>query len=82
MRLPSQDSTTGRSIKTGVQTFLGVVIVFITGLIGVIKGVPGCGEAVVNFLQSNAIQFAGLFGVSSGVVTFVWNWFRKDLKNY
>lgn len=82
MRLPSQDSATGRGIKTGVQTAIGVIIVFLTGLIGVIKGVPGCSDAILNFVQANAIQLAGLFGVSSGVVSFFWNFTRKEIKNY
>lgn len=82
MRLPTQDSITGRSIKTAAQTAIGVLVLFVTGLIGVIKGVPGCGDAILGFVQANAIQLAGLFGVSSGVVTFVWNFLRKDVKNY
>lgn len=82
MRLPTQDSTTGRSIKTAAQTAIGILFLFVTGLIGVIKGVPGCGDAILGFVQANAIQLAGLFGVSSGVVTFIWNFLRKDVKNY
>ena len=82
MKLPSQDSATGRGVKTGIQTAIGVIIVFVTGLIGVINGVPGCTEAIGNFIQANAIQLAGLFGISSGVVSFVWNFLRKDVVNY
>lgn len=81
-RLPRQDSATGRGFKTGLQTFIGVGVVFITGLIGVIKGVPGCGDAILNFLQANLVQVASLFGISSGVVSFIWNFLRKDVSNY
>lgn len=80
--LPEQDSATGRGLKTGVQAFLGVAFVFATGLIGVIKGVPGCSEAIGTFLQQNAIQYAALLGIPAGLVSFIWNILRKDVKNY
>lgn len=82
MRLPQRDSATGRSIATGVQTVIGAVVLFATGLISVIQGVPGCGDAILGFLQANAVQLAALFGISSSLVTFVWNFLRRDVKNY
>lgn len=83
MRFPEKDSSTFRGVITGAQTAVGVVILFITGLFGVIGGVPGCGEAIVGFIKENVLQVAAFFGVSSGLVSFAWNaLFRKDVQNY
>lgn len=82
MKLPNQDSATGRGVKTAVQAFISALIVFSTGFIGVIQSVPGCSEAVVGFLQDNAVQYALLLGIPAGIVAFVMNFFRKDIKNY
>lgn len=78
MRLPAQDSSTGRALKTFAQAFIG----FLVGLFVVVWHVPGVPQAVLNYLQTNAIQFALYFGVPAGVVAFVWNYFRKDIVNY
>ncbi len=82
LRLPKQDSATGRSIKTGIQAIIGTAITLIVGLTVAINGVPGCPEAILKFAQDNFIQIAGMIGISSGFASFVWNYFRKGVKNY
>lgn len=81
-KLPNQDSATGRGIKTAIQTIVGALIVFGTGLVTTINGVPGCPDAVLNYFRDNVVQLVGSLGVSAGFVTFIWNLFRKDVKNY
>lgn len=76
--LPSQDSSTGRAGKTALQAVLGFVI----GLFVVVWGVPGVPEAVIDYVKNNAVQILLLVGVPSGLVSFVWNFFRKDIENY
>ena len=81
-RLPKTDSATGRSLRTTVFSVLSAFLVFSSGLLTVIQGVPGCGEAVINYVQENALQLALLMGVPAGLFSFAWNFFRKDVRNY
>lgn len=82
MKLPSQDSATGRGIKTFIQAVGG----FIVGLVVTVWAVPGVPQAVINYVQQNAAQVLLTIGlpvaVSTGVISFIWNFLRKDVKNY
>lgn len=80
--LPSQDSATGRSLKSGVYATASALVVFGTGVLHVINGVPGCSEALINYIQANALQLALMIGVPAGLFSFVVNYFRKGVKNY
>ena len=83
MRLPSQDSATGRGIKTAAQTGLGtLVLMAVVNLAVSIWNVPGVPAVVFDWLKNNALQVAGSLGVSSGFVALVWNAFRKSVPNY
>ena len=82
MNLPSQDSATGRGLKTTVQGFIGATFALLVGLWAATKTVPGCNEVVLKFFYDNILVLATGAGVSSGVVSFVWNVLRKDVKNY
>ena len=82
LKLPKQDSATGRGIKTGVQSIIGTAITLIAGLLLVINGVPGCPEAIIKFAMDNFLIIAGAIGLSSGATGFIWNVFRKGVKNY
>lgn len=77
-RLPSNDSATGRGLKTAFQAMVGFVI----GLATVIWAVPGVPEAVMSYMQDNLSSVLLMVGASSGVVSFIWNLFRKDVPNY
>lgn len=70
--LPAGNSVTGKSIKTSAQAFIGACITLAVGLWMAIETVPGCPEAIIQFIQSNFIQIAAAIGVSSGVATVVW----------
>ena len=76
--LPDQDSATGRGLKTAVQSIFG----FIVGLCVVIWAVPGVPEAIISYVQHNIVQVLLMVGVPSGLTSFVWNFLRKDVKNY
>lgn len=78
MNLPSQDSATGRGIKTAVQAIIGSIV----GLLVTVWGVPGVPDAVLDFLQKNWLQLALLVGLPSGATSFIWNYFRSNVKNY
>lgn len=82
LRLPSQDSTTGRGLKVTAYASLSAAAVFATGFLGVLNSVPGCSEAVLDFLQQNAIQLGLLVGVPAGLISAVTNLRRKDVENY
>lgn len=82
IRLPDQDSATGRGIKTGIQAFAGTVFALAIGLAAAIKGVPGCPEAIYLYVQQNFVQICGVIGISSGVAGFIWNVLRPSVKNY
>jgi hypothetical protein len=78
MKLPNQDSATGRALKTAAQAAIG----FVTGLAFVVWAVPGVPEAVINYVKDNIVQVMIFVGVPSGITSFVWNLFRKDVRNY
>lgn len=82
LNLPSQDSATGRGIKTFVQAVIG----FVVGLIVTVWAVPGVPEAVIKYVEANLSQVLLTIGLpvalSTGIVSFIWNFFREDIKNY
>lgn len=82
MQLPGQDSATGRGLKTTLQGFIGASFALIVGLYAATKTVPGCNEVIMKFFYDNLLIIAGGAGVSSGLVSFVWNLLRSDVKNY
>ena len=82
-RLPKIDSATGRGLKTTAFSAVSAFVIFSTGLLSVIQGVPGCSEAVVSYIQTNALQLALLMGIPAGIFSFVWNMvMRQDEKAY
>lgn len=82
LRLPKQDSATGRGIKTGVQAVIGTLVAFATGLILAVLNVPGVNEAILDYVQKNLIQTLLVIGVPAGLTGFVWNLLRKGVSNY
>lgn len=82
MRLPEKDSKTYKGIVTSIQGFVAAVVLFGTGFFGAINQVPGCTDAVVNYLRDNFLLLASYFGVGSGVASVVWNLFRPSVKSY
>lgn len=82
LRLPTTDSSTGRGLKTGVQSLVGTTVLLISGLILTIKGVPGCPEALLNFARDNFGSIVGSVGISSGIISIVYNLIFTTNKNY
>lgn len=83
MKLPNQDSATGRGLKTAAQS--GIATLALTAIVSLlvsIWNVPGVPDVVIKWAQNNALQLAGGIGVSSGVAGFIWNLFRPGIKNY
>lgn len=76
--LPSQDSATGRGLKTALQSVIGLVV----GLAVTVWAVPGVPDAIIHYVQKNLWEIALMVGVPSGITSFVWNYFRKGVKNY
>lgn len=81
-RLPTADSATGRGLKSGVYATLSAFLVFATGLIAVLNNVPGCSEAVIDYLRENALQIALIIGVPTGLFSFVVNLLRPSVRKY
>jgi hypothetical protein len=73
--MPKLDKNTpvGKGIRTGLQSIVG----FITGLGLAIWGVPGVSEVAVAFILDNGVELALTFGISSGLVSFIQNYFGK-----
>lgn len=78
MRLPNQDSKTGRALKTALQGVLG----FLAGLVLTVWAVPGVPGAVLDYVQKNFLALALFLGVNAGLASFVWNLFRSKVKLY
>lgn len=70
MTLPSKDSATWRSVVTGAQAFLGLVITMLA--------MPEFRQ-LVNQFYPQAVPTV-VFG--SALASFVLNYFRKDVPNY
>lgn len=75
-KLLKGDSAAWRGARTAVQA----AIAFVTGLIATVWAVPGVPAAVNSYVSGHVVQLAVGFGLSTGVVTFIWNAFRKDVK--
>lgn len=78
MRLPNQDSATGRALKTATQAGIG----FILGLIAVVWAVPGVPHAVIGYAEQNFVQMLLFVGMPAGLTSLVWNLLRKEVPNY
>lgn len=86
LRLPSQDSTTGRSLKSGFYGAVAAVVTFLVTLWGVIHGVPGCADVIVQYAREHwlelAIQLGAAIGLQTGALSFIVNSFRPSVKQY
>lgn len=82
LRLPKQDSATGRGIKTGLQAVIGTLVAFIVGLVLAVLNVPGVNEAILQYVEAHLIQTLLTIGIPAGLTGFVWNLLRKGVSNY
>lgn len=83
MRLPTQDSATGRGIKTAAQAGIGsLILMALVNLVVSVWNVPGVPDVVFDWLKDNVMQITGSLGISSGLVAIIWNIFRKSVPNY
>lgn len=73
----NKDSAAARGIRTAIQA----AIAFVIGLAVVVWQVPGVPQVVISYTTQNIAGLATSFGVSAGLVSFVWNFFRKDVPN-
>lgn len=80
MKLLNSDSAKGRGVRTFIQAVLG----FIIGLVAAVWAVPGVSDAAFKYVTENLTNFLVLIGfptVATGVVSWIWNVVRKDVKN-
>ncbi len=78
LKLPKQDSATGRALKSAAFAVSGFVI----GLVYTVWAVPGVPAAVIDYVQKNAWQVLLTIGIPAGLLSFIWNFFRKNVPNY
>lgn len=77
--MPEKDSAAYRAIVTFLEACLG----FSVGLTITIWKVPGVSDATFAYMQNNLPQVLLTVGIpSTGLVSLVWNLWRKDVKNY
>lgn len=81
MNINNNDSAVGRGIRTAIQALGG----FIIGLAIAIWQVPGVADVVKLYVSQHFVELVIAFGipsaVGSGVLGFLWNFFRKDVPN-
>lgn len=83
LRLPKQDSATGRGLKTAAQAGIGTLVLSALMTLAVnVWNVPGVPDVVIEWVKSNAIQIAVAVGLPSGIVGVLWNLPRKNVPNY
>lgn len=79
---PNNDTAVIRGVRTGLQTIVGTFVTFIVGLVLVVWKVPGVSDAVVNYVGANLPVVLLSVGIPTGLVSFVWNILRKDVRNW
>lgn len=80
MSFINNDSAKGR----GFRTFLQAIIGFVVGLVVAVWSVPGVADVAVEYVTknlTNTLVLVGLPTVATGVVSWLWNVIRKDIKN-
>lgn len=82
LRLPKSTSATAKGLKTTLWAFIGSCITLGGALWLAINGVPGCSDAIINFLRNHFVEIAGLFAVPSGIVGFIGNALNPKTPNY
>jgi hypothetical protein len=76
----NSDTAKGRGVRTAVQALIG----FFVGLIAAVIAVPGVAEAALDYVTANLVNtlvLVGLPSAATGVVSWIWNIVRKDVKN-
>jgi hypothetical protein len=63
-----------KGLRTAAQAIIGAFV----GLLVVVWAVPGVPEAVVHYLQLNAIGLLVSIGVPSGLAAWGWNAFEAS----
>lgn len=71
------DTAAARSVRTFVQTLLGMVI----GLGLTVWAVPGVPHAVTGYILAHWAELAVSVGLPSGIISLVQNILRSDVKN-
>lgn len=71
------DTATARSVRTFIQTLLGMVV----GLAVTVWAVPGVPHAVTGYLMAHWVELALSVGLPSGIISLVQNLLRSDVKN-
>lgn len=83
MNLPKKDSATYRGLITSAQGFVGSSVTLFIGLWAAINTVPGCADVIADFIYHNVLLLAGSFGLSTGLVSFLYNFvFRREVRTY
>ena len=67
------NGTLYKGLMTALQGFVAAIVLIATGVFTAVQGTPGCFDAVVDSLTQSGVQIAALFGVGSGVASFVMN---------
>jgi hypothetical protein len=76
------DTALVRGARTGIQGFIGTIVTFLVGLVMAVWNVPGVPEALLNYVGNNLILVAAAVALPVGVVSFVWNLIRPNVKNW
>lgn len=82
LRLPKSNSATVSGLRATAITTVSAFLVFSTGLWTVLHSIPGCSDAVINYITSNAVQLALMLGVPTGLVTLVVGILTPKKPNY
>lgn len=78
----NNDTALVRGVRTGLQTSLGVIVTFFIGLFLAVWNVPGVPMTVLDYMSQNFPATLAAVGIPSGIVAFIWNVLRKDVKNW
>lgn len=80
MAVVNSDTAVGRGIRTTIQALIG----FTVGLALAVWTVPGVPDAIFAYVTSNLPTFLATIGVPSvvtGLVSYLWNLARTDVRN-
>lgn len=69
-------------VKGTRVSILATLSTFVVGFFVTVWNVPGVPDAVIAYLSSNLIQVALGFGIPAGIATLLFNFAKKDVKNW
>lgn len=78
----SNDTALVRGVRTSIQAALATLLTFSVGCIFAVWNVPGVPDALLSYIYNNLPQCLMAIGLPTGIVSFIWNVLRPNVRNW